>query len=96
MCYPAQAREMLFLHESSTTTAVFMAKQKQLQLLSLKLIMEISSNEPQQPLGYAACYLEQQAAVTAALTSPELSQNVQIIDTFDTLISEMLKTLRVN
>ena len=71
-----------FFHRSSTATAVLMSKQKQLQLPSNKLIMDVTTGW-NSTLDMLARYLEQQAAISAALTSPEVKQNAGSIDTLD-------------
>ncbi|KAM8732386.1 E3 SUMO-protein ligase ZBED1-like [Acanthopagrus schlegelii] len=75
-------RVAAFFHRSSTATAVLMSKQKQLQLPSHKLIMDVTTRW-NSTLDMLARYLEQQAAIAAALTSPEIRQNARSIDTLD-------------
>ncbi|KAI4881690.1 hypothetical protein NFI96_031341 [Prochilodus magdalenae] len=75
-------RVAAFFHRSSTATAVLISKQKQLNLPSHKLIMDVTTRW-NSTLDMLARYLEQQAAITAALTSPELRQNARSIDTLD-------------
>ncbi|KAL7841202.1 hypothetical protein SRHO_G00248930 [Serrasalmus rhombeus] len=55
---------------------------KQLNLPSHKLIIDVTTRW-NSTLDMLARYLEQQAAITAALTSPDLRQNARSIDTLD-------------
>ncbi|KAL7880871.1 hypothetical protein SRHO_G00031250 [Serrasalmus rhombeus] len=75
-------RVAAFFHRSSRATTVLISKQKQLNLPSHKLIIDVMTRW-NSTLDMLARYLEQQAAITAALTSPELRQNAQSIDTLD-------------
>ncbi|XP_054623684.1 E3 SUMO-protein ligase ZBED1-like [Dunckerocampus dactyliophorus] len=75
-------RVAAFFHRSSTATAVFMSKQLQLQLPSHKLIMDVTTRWIS-TLEMLARYLEQQAAIAAALASPEIRQNIRYLDTLD-------------
>ena len=75
-------RVAAFFHRSSTAAAVLISKQKQLQLPSHKLLMDVTTRW-NSTLDMLARYLEQQAAIAAALTSPEIRQNTRNIDTLD-------------
>ncbi len=59
-----------------------MSKQKQLQLPSHKLIMDVTMRW-NSTLDMLTRYLEQQAAIASALTSSEIRQNARNIDTLD-------------
>lgn len=75
-------RVTAFFHRSSTAAALFMSKQKLLQLPPHKLIMDVTTRW-NSTLDMLVRYLEQQAAISAALTSPEMRQNARNIDTLD-------------
>ena len=79
-----------FFHRSSTATAVLMSKQKQLQLPSHKLIMDVTTRW-NSTLDMLARYLEQQAAISAALTSPEVKQTPEALIHLTAAMSEMLR-----
>ncbi|XP_030193755.1 uncharacterized protein LOC115529286 [Gadus morhua] len=75
-------RVTTFFHKSTTATAVLANKQPQLELPRHKLITDVQTrwNSTYEML---ARYLEQQAAVSAALSSPEIRRNAREIDTLD-------------
>lgn len=75
-------RVTTFFHKSTTATAVLANKQTQLELPRHKLITDVQTrwNSTYEML---ARYLEQQAAVSAALSSPEIRRNAREIDTLD-------------
>ncbi|XP_060792575.1 zinc finger BED domain-containing protein 4-like [Neoarius graeffei] len=75
-------RVAAFFHRSTTATIVLMSKQKLLQLPPHKLIMDVTTRW-NSTVDMLDCYLEQQAAIAAALTSPEIRQNARTIDTLD-------------
>jgi len=75
-------RVAAFFHRSSTATAVLASKQKLLQLPLHKLIMDVTTRW-NSTLDMLDRYLEQQAAIAAALTSPGMRQNARDIDTLD-------------
>ncbi|XP_056120602.1 E3 SUMO-protein ligase ZBED1-like [Rhinichthys klamathensis goyatoka] len=71
-----------FFHRSTTATAVLTNKQTQLELPRHKLITDVQTrwNSTYEML---ARYLEQQAAVSAALSCPGIRRNAREIDTLD-------------
>ncbi|XP_078016760.1 E3 SUMO-protein ligase ZBED1 [Epinephelus lanceolatus] len=73
-------RVTTFFHKSTTATAVLASKQTQLELPQHKLITDVQTrwNSTYEML---VRYLEQQAAVAAALSSPEIRRNAREIDT---------------
>ncbi|KAK0144340.1 Zinc finger BED domain-containing protein 1 [Merluccius polli] len=77
-----RVRRVTFFHKSTTVTAVLANKQTQLELPRHKLITNVQTrwNSTYEML---ARYLEQQAAVSAALSSPEIRRNAREIDTLD-------------
>ncbi|MBN3306654.1 ZBED4 protein, partial [Amia calva] len=86
-------RVAVFFHRSSTATAVLMSKQKLLQLPSHKLIMDVTARW-NSTLDMLDHYLEQQAAIAAALTSPEIRQNARnTLDSCDIIDAEDLVKL---
>ncbi|MBN3302803.1 ZBED4 protein, partial [Amia calva] len=86
-------RVAAFFHRSSTATAVLMSKQKLLQLPSHKLIMDVTTRW-NSTLDMLDRYLEQQAAIAAALTSPEIRQNARnTLDSCDITDAEDLVKL---
>ncbi len=84
-----------FFHGSSTAAALLMSKQKLLQLPPHKVIMDVTTRW-NSSLDMLVRYLEQQAAISAALTSPEMSQiplNIDTLDSSDILNAEDLVKL---
>nr|XP_057922488.1 E3 SUMO-protein ligase ZBED1-like [Doryrhamphus excisus] len=75
-------RVAAFFHGNSTATAVFTSKQMQLQLPSHELITDVTTRWLS-TLEMLSRYLEQQAAIAAALASPEIRQNIRYLDTLD-------------
>ncbi|XP_041830825.1 E3 SUMO-protein ligase ZBED1-like [Melanotaenia boesemani] len=75
-------RVTTFFHKSTTATAVLTNKQTQLDLPRHKLITDVQTrwNSTYEML---ARYLEQQAAVSAALSCAEIRRNAREIDTLD-------------
>ncbi|XP_065140690.1 E3 SUMO-protein ligase ZBED1-like [Paramisgurnus dabryanus] len=71
-----------FFHRSSTATAALAAKQILLELPPHKLIIDVAMRW-NSSLDMIERYLEQQAAVTAALLSNDVRRNVRDIDTLD-------------
>ncbi|XP_065103982.2 E3 SUMO-protein ligase ZBED1-like [Paramisgurnus dabryanus] len=76
-------RVTAFFHRSSTAAASLTSKQKLLELPQHKLIMDVTTRW-NSTLDMLVRYLEQQAAIAAALTGPEVRQHARNIDTLDT------------
>ncbi len=73
---------MAFFHHSATATAVLTEKQKMLEIASHKLIMDVVTRW-NSSMDMLERYLEQQAAITAALLSTEVRKNARQLDTLD-------------
>lgn len=90
-------RVAAFFHRSTAAAAVFTSKQKQLQLPSHKLIMDVPTRW-NSSLDMLKRYLEQQAAIGAALASPQVKRNARDIDTLDSsdirLAEDLVKLLK--
>lgn len=71
-----------FFHRSATATAVLTEKQKMLEIASHKLIMDVVTRW-NSSMDMLERYLEQQAAITAALLSTEVRKNGRQLDTLD-------------
>uniref|UniRef100_A0A1A7WWP6 BED-type domain-containing protein n=1 Tax=Iconisemion striatum TaxID=60296 RepID=A0A1A7WWP6_9TELE len=71
-----------FFHKSTTATAVLTNKQTQLELPRHKLITDVQTRW-NSTYDMLARYLEQQAAVSAALSCPEIRRNAREVDTLD-------------
>ncbi len=71
-----------FFHRSATATAVLTEKQKMLEIASHKLIMDVVTRW-NSSMDMLECYLEQQAAITAALLSTGVRKNARQLDTMD-------------
>lgn len=71
-----------FFHKSTTATAVLTNKQTQLELPRHKLITDVQTRW-NSTYDMLARYLEQQAAVSAALSCPGIRRNAREIDTLD-------------
>lgn len=90
-------RVSTFFHKSPAAEAVLESKQKQLQLPSHKLITDVPTRW-NSSLDMLERYLEQQAAIGATLTSPEIKRNARDIDTLDrrdiSLAEDLVKLLK--
>ncbi|XP_039503629.1 E3 SUMO-protein ligase ZBED1-like [Pimephales promelas] len=75
-------RIVTFFHKSTTATAVLTNKQTQLELPRHKLITDVQTRW-NSTYDMLARYLEQQAAVSAALSCPGIRRNAREIDTLD-------------
>ncbi len=71
---------MAFFHRSAAATAVLTEKQKMLEIASHKLIMDVVTRW-NSSMDMLERYLEQQAAITAALLSTEVRKNARHLDT---------------
>ncbi|KAI4894678.1 hypothetical protein NFI96_001068 [Prochilodus magdalenae] len=69
-------------HRSTTVTAVLASKQKQLDIPSHKLIIDVPTRW-NSSLDMVERYLEQQAVVAAALLSTDIRRNAREIDNLD-------------
>ncbi|XP_016422359.1 zinc finger BED domain-containing protein 4 isoform X1 [Sinocyclocheilus rhinocerous] len=82
-CLLGRVRKVVaFFHRSATATAVLAEKQKMLEIASHKLIMDVVTRW-NSSMDMLERYLEQQAAITAALLSTEVRKNARQLDTLD-------------